>query len=57
MYQRVTHALCEEGQTAYRYGGTHEIILPYYDELWYFYLNNLCISYCIDKANFKRALV
>ena len=21
MYQRVTHALCEEGQTAYRYGG------------------------------------
>ena len=23
MYQRVTHALCEEGQTAYRYGGTY----------------------------------
>ena len=26
MYQRVTHALCEEGQTAYRYGGTYIIL-------------------------------
>ena len=26
MYQRVTHALCEEGQTAYRYGGTYTIL-------------------------------
>lgn len=51
------HSPSAEGPTAYRYGGTHIIILPYYDELWYLYLNNLCISYCIDKANFKRALV